>query len=402
MYPARGCLPDRAPARDCRGRGGSPAPQSLLPGPADTNVSAMRSPLSGRSQVSLRTAFTVCFAVTAMAALVLFVLQTRVALALTVCSAMVAVALNHVVHQLERRKLKRGWAIALVMGAVCLVGAGVLLLIIPAAVTQGRELIQQAPKLLDELRQSRVFAALDRQFGIEQSIKGAVTSGGQGSQSGGTSVLGAIGGLLSGLAGAATLAALVVFMLVFGPRLVRDFFHQLDPEIRARWERITTRSYASIGGYLGGLLLICTVNATLTTICLAILRLPFFLPLGILSGFSSLVPYAGPVTVGALITVTALLTSGAVKAGIVLGYFLLYGQFEGNVLGPYVFRRVVHLDPLVTLLSVLFLAELLGIVGAIVAVPAVAVAQIVLRDLLRLRRERLAADAPVKPAAQQR
>ena len=109
---------------------------------------------------------------------------------------------------------------------------------------------------------------------------------------------------------------------------------------------------------------------------------PFFLPLGILSGFSSLVPYAGPVSVAAFVTILTLLTNGFVKAAVVLGYFLLYGQFEGNVLGPFVFRRTVHLDPLVTLLAILFLANLLGIIGAVVAVPAVAVAQIIVREFV--------------------
>jgi predicted PurR-regulated permease PerM len=63
------------------------------------------------------------------------------------------------------------------------------------------------------------------------------------------------------------------------------------------------------------------------------------------------------------------------------------------VLGPFVFRRTVHLDPLVTLLGVLFLAELLGIAGAVVAVPAVALAQIVVRELIAARRDRVSAEA---------
>jgi predicted PurR-regulated permease PerM len=184
------------------------------------------------------------------------------------------------------------------------------------------------------------------------------------------------------------MAALVVFMLVFGPGLLSELSHLLDTEARNQWDRIAARAYASIGGYLGGLLFICTVNATLTTTCLALLKLPFFLPLGILSGFSSLIPYAGPVTVAVLVTVLTLLTSGAVKAALVVGYFLLYGQFEGNVLGPYIFRRTVHLDPLVTLLAILLLAELMGVVGAVLAVPVVAVAQVVFRDLAMDRRSR--------------
>ena len=88
--------------------------------------------------------------------------------------------------------------------------------------------------------------------------------------------------------------------------------------------------------------------------------------------------------VGGFITVVGLLGGGLVKGLVTLGYFLLYGQLEGNVLGPFVFKRTVHLDPLLTLLSVLFLAELLGIVGAVLAVPVVALAQS-RRELLQLR-----------------
>ena len=357
----------------------------------------MARPRSRPSQVTLKTAFTVCFAVAMTAAAVIFVFRTRGTLTLAVCAALVAVALNHLVHFLQRRSIKRGWAIVLVMLGACLLLAGVLLLVIPAAVAQGHALVGQAPKLLEDIRQSGLFSFLDRHFGIEQSFRDALTKGGGLAQAGASPVLGAIGGLLSGVAATATMAALVVFMLVFGPGLLADLLHLLDVEARSQWERIAARTYASIGGYLGGLLVICTVNATLTTTCLAVLKLPFFLPLGILSGFSSLVPYAGPVTVAVVVTILTLLTSGAVKAAVVVGYFLLYGQFEGNVLGPYIFRRTVHLDPLVTLLAILFLAEFMGVVGAILALPVVAVAQVVFRDLLMDRRSRTGARAHEHP-----
>jgi putative heme transporter len=344
---------------------------------------------SRASQVTLKTAFTVCFAVAMTAAAVIFVLRTRGTLTLAACAALVAVALNHVVHFLQRRGIGRGWAIVIVMFSACVLLAGVLVLVIPAAVAQGHSLVEQAPKLLGDIRSSGLFSFLDRNFDIEESLRESLTKGGGGlAQTGASPVLGAIGGVLSAVAATATMAALVVFMLVFGPGLLSELSHLLNEELRNQWDRIAIRAYASIGGYLGGLLFICTVNATLTTTCLALLKLPFFLPLGILSGFSSLVPYAGPVTVAVLVTVLTLLTSGAVKAALVVGYFLLYGQFEGNVLGPYVFRRTVHLDPLVTLLAILLLAELMGVVGAVLAVPVVAVAQVVFRDLVMDRRSR--------------
>jgi len=354
----------------------------------------------GSSQVSLRTAFTVCFAAAATAAVVLLLLETRVALTLTACSAMLAVALNHLVQRLERLRMRRGSAIAVVMGAALLLGTGVFLLILPPTVAQGRMLAHQVPQLLADLRRSELFSFVDRHLGIQDTVRQMVTGG---SPEAASPVLGAIGGLLTVLAGSLTLAVLVAFMLIFGPRLWSLLLGQLAADVRGHWEHVAARSYASIGGYLGGLLVICSVNATLTTLCLALLRLPFFLPLGIVSGFSSLVPYAGPAAVGTLVVLTALLTSGALKAVLVLGYFVLYGMFEGNILAPLVFRKTMHVDPLVTLLAVLFLAELLGIVGALVAVPAVAVAQIILSEALAVRREHRRADpAGVQPPGVER
>ena len=79
-----------------------------------------------RSQVTLRTAFTVCFAVVATAAVVLFVFETRLALTLTVAATMVAIALDHVVRRMEARGIRRGWAIGLTTLAVVLLITGLM------------------------------------------------------------------------------------------------------------------------------------------------------------------------------------------------------------------------------------------------------------------------------------
>jgi predicted PurR-regulated permease PerM len=116
---------------------------------------------------------------------------------------------------------------------------------------------------------------------------------------------------------------------------------------------------------------------------------PFFLPLGILSGASSTIPYAGPFVTGTLISLIALVTGGGWHGIASAIYFILYGQLEGNVLSPLIFRRTVHVNPLVVTVSVLFLGEVAGIIGAIVAVPVVAALQIILREILRERRQQL-------------
>jgi putative heme transporter len=350
-----------------------------------------------RSQLTFRTAFTACFAVVATAGTVLFVLETRVALTLTVTAMMVAIALDHVVRRMEMRGLRRGSAIALTTLAAALLIIGLMLVVVPAAVRQLQELIAAAPRILDSLRHSSWFASWNERFGVEQRLKDGISGAFGLARSTVNPILGAVTSALGAVAGFVAVLALTVFMLVFGGGLVRRLLAVAPAGDRPHWENVLAKSYTAVGGYLGGLLFICSINATVATAALALIRTPYFLPLGLLSGFSGLVPYAGPIFTGAFITLVTLATGGAVKALFALGYFLLYGQLEGSVLGPFVFRRTMHLDPLVTLLAVLFLAELLGVAGAVVAVPAVAVGQIFVRVLLAARRDRLSADDSILP-----
>ncbi|MDC0711531.1 AI-2E family transporter [Stigmatella sp. ncwal1] len=343
--------------------------------------------------MTLRTTFTVGFSVLAMVVLAVLVMKTRVALTLTGIATLLALALEHGVSLLERKGLRRGLAIAGVMVSVLAFVGCLGMLLVPAAMTQGEALLTQLPALMEEVRSFRLFRMLSKHFGALMQFGGNVAaSGAVAAPPAGTlsltPLLEAIGGAVSVMGGVVTIFFLVVFMLAFGKGMPRWLVEQLPVAHRQRYERVMLKVYQATGGYLSGLSLICTINATLTTTVLAVLGLPFFLPLGIVSGFSSMVPYAGPVVAGGFITLLTWVTGGWFKGMVVLIYFLIYGQLEGNVLAPLVFRRTVHVNPLLTLLAVLFCVELAGIIGAMVAVPVVATVQIIVRELLQLRQER--------------
>lgn len=357
-------------------------------GPADVRYEERMSPLPrvmGRSsQVTVLTVATACFTALGVAALAYFLLRTPISVVLTIGSVMLAIALDHVVALLVRRGLRRSLAISAVLLGLIVIVAGLAVLLIPPAVGQAQTLISEAPTFSAKLQQTPVFRWLNARFDLEDQLRRET-----GAPSGAIApVLTAIGGVLSVLGGLVTLLFLTIFVLVFGPRLKTAFLEELEPENRIRYARILGHIYVSVGGYLQGLLGICTVNAALTTTFLAITRMPFFLPLGILSGASSLVPYVGPLIVGAAITVLSLVKGGLWKAVATAGYFILYGQLEGNVLGPLVYRRIAHVNPLLTLLAIMFLAEFMGVAGAVIAVPLAAVGQIVLAEYLVLRRQR--------------
>jgi putative heme transporter len=341
------------------------------------------------SQVTLKTVFTVAFGVLLVIAIVEAVMNAMLAVALTGAAMLIAVALDHPVRMLERRGIKRPFAIAIVTFAGLGLIAAFGFTLIPPAIEQGKALVHDAPQFVRSARSSALIRTLDTRFHLGDYVLEAERRLPEMLEGAATPILNALGDLLSAIAAAVTIAFLVIFMLIFGGRLIAAAVAEARPERRAMYQDVLGKIYQSIGGYLGGLALICTINATLTTSFLAIDRLPFFLPLGIVAGCSSMIPYAGPLVAGTGISLIALFTQGFWHGLASAVYFIVYGVLEGNVLAPLIFRRTVNVNPLVVTLSILFLGEIAGIMGAIVAVPVVATLQIVLRELLRMRRERL-------------
>ncbi len=351
------------------------------------------------SQVTLKTVFTVSLGVLLVVGLVDAVLHAAVSLTLIGASIMIAVALDHAVGMLQRRGVNRSLAIAIVCLLLLGLAVGLCFTLIPPVVDQGRELIKDAPSFLKTARQSSLFHTLDARFHLAARMQEGERKLPEYLSGAASPLLSALGGLVSALGAIVTIIVLVVFMMIFGGRLVHGLLAEARPEHRPIYEDLVGKIYQSIGGYLGGLTLICGVNATLTTTFLAIDSIPFFLPLGILSGFSSMVPYAGPLVMGTTISLVALLTKGLWHGLAAVIYFLAYGQLEGNVLGPLVFRRTVHVNPLLTTLSIVVLGEIAGVFGAIIAVPVVATLQIIVREVLRIRREQLHRGRPTIPAS---
>src|SRR5262249_6904947 len=204
--------------------------------------------------------------------------------------------------------------------------------LIPPAIEQGKQLVHDAPRFVRSARGSALFRTLDARFHLGDYVTEAERRLPEMLGGAATPILNALGNLLSGIAAAITIAFLVVFMLICGGRLIDAALVEARPERRGTYEDVLQKIYRSIGGYLGGLTLICMLNATLTTTFLAIDSVPFFLPLGIIAGASSLIPYAGPLVAGTGISLIALFTEGIGHGVASAIYFIVYGVLEGNVL----------------------------------------------------------------------
>ncbi|MGH2840521.1 MAG: AI-2E family transporter, partial [Solirubrobacteraceae bacterium] len=129
-----------------------------------------------------------------------------------------------------------------------------------------------------------------------------------------------------------------------------------------------------------GALTITTINGIITFIVLTILGVPFAVPLAVLMSFFGLIPLVGATIGGVIILIVTLFTDFP-QATIIYGIFLiLYQQFENNVLQPIVYRRTVNVPPLAVIVAILAGSSILGVVGALVAIPIAAALQIVLRE----------------------
>ncbi len=342
-----------------------------------------------KSQVRVKTVLTVALTLVAVAFAVLLVIHARFALILTLTSLFLAVALNRPVDFLTRHKVKRGAAVAMVMTAVLAGLVGVGLLLIPPMVSQGKSLVEHAPDYLKKVQASPLYEKIDARIDIDAKVEKLKTEAPQRLTGAVDPALKAVSSVLTGFTALITLLFLTLFMLLFGGPVVKGLLEESVPQRRFLYERVVSKAYRSIGGYLSGLSVVCLTNAILTSTFLAIIRVPYFLPLGVLSGLSSLVPLAGNTLAGVVITAIGLAVGGPVKGALCAGFCILYQQFENQLLGPVVYRRTLDINPLVIIVSLLFFAEIAGVPGAILAVPIVACAQVVLREALLLRRERL-------------
>jgi predicted PurR-regulated permease PerM len=169
-------------------------------------------------------------------------------------------------------------------------------------------------------------------------------------------------------------------LLLDGKRIANFLVRRYGGDHKDRLRGVLERIYKSTSGYVAGALTITSINGILTFTVLSILSVPFAVPLAVLMSFFGLIPLVGATIGGVIILIVTLFTDFP-SATIVYGIFLiLYQQFENNVLQPLIFRRTVNVAPLAVIVAILAGSSVLGVVGALVAIPITAALQIVLRE----------------------
>lgn len=187
-------------------------------------------------------------------------------------------------------------------------------------------------------------------------------------------------GTTAGTTAAGTIIALFVtfFFLAEGDQIWSWLVSLLPRDVRTPVHEGFRRGWVSLGSYVKTQALVAAVDAVLISAGALVLGLPLVLPLGLIIFFASAIPIVGAVVSGALAVILALVVKGVIPALIMLGIVLAVQQIESNVLSPVLMSKAVALHPLATLLGVAVGSYLMGIVGALFAVPVMAVLNTVL------------------------
>src|SRR5918995_258002 len=204
--------------------------------------------------------------------------------------------------------------------------------------------------------------------------------------------------LAGALAALATVLTLTFFLLLGSERYVNAgvglFPERHQPLVR----RILGQSAGAISGYITGNLAISVICGVTTFIVLLILGMPYAAPLALLVAVLDLIPLVGATLGGALLVIVGLFVEPW-KAVVLLVFVLVYQQVESNLLQPLVYSQAVQLNGLVILIALLVGGQLLGIPGALLAIPVAEIIRILITEIRDYRREIREADEPTVAAS---
>jgi len=280
------------------------------------------------------------------------------------------------VEALEARRVRRGLGIAIVFTTFLAVVIGFVALTVPALVEQARDLWHQEPllraRLADRLAGSALTAPLAdwlRKFRYEQLARSSAVT-----------ALAYSARILEVLAYGLSAIFLALYMMIDRDRLRGALFALVPRSHHIRLSRVNMNLETIVGGYIRGQVLTSALMAAFTFIVLRAFGVPNALAIGVFAGVADVLPYIGIFfTVGP--AVLAALSRGPGTAAAVLVLMLAYAELENRILIPRVYGRELRLPSSVVFLSLLAGATLMGITGALLALPVAAAVRMLIEEL---------------------
>lgn len=322
--------------------------------------------------------------------LIQLVASLSTVLTLVGVAAFIAIGLDPLVRFLQRRGLNRAWAVTVVFIGVLAVFAGLIAAVVPTVITQSGELAESLPDTVENLTRSRTIQRLDEDYGIisnaSEQLRQKISDGATVvSLFGG--VLGAGRRVLSGFVSTLTVLILTLYFLASLHTIAEAGYRMVPASRRVRVRALGDEILRRIGGYVAGQVAVATINGVCTFILLTILDVPYSLVLSITVAILGIIPLVGA-TIGAVIVVlVGLFQSWQIGVGLAV-YYLVYQQVENYLIAPRILSRTVSVPGAVALIAALAGAALLGVLGALIAIPIAAAILLVLQEVAIPRQDR--------------
>ena len=316
-------------------------------------------------------------------------IQTLSTILLYVGTALfLSLGLDPIVGWLERRRLPRWLAVLITLLTVLLAFGGIIVMVLPIIIDQVTQLVNEVTKLLNrptvwddvEAWVSSIFPNLDLNAVFEQAQQWAIEN--VGAITGG--VIGAGIAFASGLTGAFIILILTIYFTAATPALKRSVYQLVPASKRPRFIDLSEQITDSVGYYVIGQLSLGVINGVLSAVFLTIIKAPFPAVLAVIAFFFSLIPLVGTLTGSTIIVLTCLIPGlGSPQTALIAAiYYLIYMQIEAYVISPRIMNRAVSVPGAVVVIAALAGGSLLGLLGALIAIPVAASILIIYRQVV--------------------
>ena len=297
-----------------------------------------------------------------------------------------AIGLNPAVVRLQGWGLRRGLAVAIVALVVVLVICGGVSAVVPPVVSQTGSIINDAPQYVESLRRNEVINDLIERFNLVERAQSLASPETLSRVFGG--VFGGVSLIFGTLFRVLTVIVLTIYFMAAFERMKNAGYQLIPISRRERVRLITDEILSKVGAYMVGALAIALLAGLSTFVFAVIVDLPYPFALAVAVAVCDLIPQIGA-TIGAVV-VTVVGLADSLTIGIVtLAFFIVYQQIENYLIYPRVMRRSVKVSDVAAIVAALLGVALFGVIGALVAIPAVAAVQLIIREVVLPRmRER--------------
>jgi predicted PurR-regulated permease PerM len=295
-----------------------------------------------------------------------------------------ATGLNPAVVAVQNRGMSRAKAVGVVFVGVFLFLGFFIAVVIPPVVSQGTNLINAAPGLLNDLKSNAALAELDKQFNIIQTLQSKLemyTKDGSLIISTFGGVIGVGKSVISGTFTALTVLVLTLYFITSLPEAVNMSMRFVHASRRDRITRLTNAVISRIGAFVGSQIVIAFLAAIFVLLLSAVLGLPSPFAIAMIVLVCGLVPLIGHFLGCAVVTLIALTQSIAIGV-IAFVLYVLYVQIENYIVTPKIMKRTLNVPGAVTIVSALIGSSLLGLIGGLLAVPVAASIILILDEVV--------------------